>query len=122
MGAEGDTIKEVQHRGREKDACCSCERLLVNDTIGAKSKGWGNCNGNKERVAGDQRSGRGGWAAHAAGDGAAAARGSGRWNGMATGGGFASDSCAFQKRGGSRRSGELGGCGLEAADSERAAR
>src|SRR2546421_10956641 len=115
------TARWQVNRGREKDSCCSCERLLVGDTIGAKSEGWGNCRGNKEHITGDQRRGRGGWAGHEARDGAAAARGSGRWNGLAAGGGFASDSCAFQKRGGSPGSGASGGCGLEAAGSRRAA-
>jgi Gluconate 2-dehydrogenase subunit 3 len=34
------TARWQVNRGREKDSCCSCERLLVNGTIGAKSEGW----------------------------------------------------------------------------------
>src|SRR5258708_37544254 len=75
--------------GREKDLCCSCERLLVGDTIGAKSEGWGNCDGNKKRIAGDQRSSRDLRAGHAAGDGEAAGGGHGGWSGMGRGGGVA---------------------------------
>src|SRR5436309_820306 len=63
--------------GKEKDLCCSCERLLVSDTIGAKSEGWGNRDENKERVAGGQQSGGGEWAGHAPGDGPAVGGGNG---------------------------------------------
>src|SRR2546421_2947296 len=81
--------------GIENDLCCSCERLLVSDTIGAKSEVWGNRDGNKERIAGDQRSGGGEWAGHPAGDGAAVGgRGGGR-GGMGAGGGLAFFLLAF---------------------------
>src|SRR5207302_2910509 len=39
------------NRGKEKNLCCSCERLLVSDTIGAKSKGWGIAMGTKGALA-----------------------------------------------------------------------
>src|SRR6266480_4563707 len=99
------------NRGKEKNLCCSCERLLVSDTIGAKSEVWGNCDGNKERISSDQRDRPGKWASHASGNGTAAG---GSTSGMAAGGSFASYPRTFKEWRGSRRRGETRVRGLEA--------
>src|SRR5207245_1693660 len=59
------------NRGKEKNLCCSCERLLVGGNIGAKLEGWRHFDGDKERIDGDQRSG-GGRSAFETGNGTAA--------------------------------------------------
>src|SRR2546428_941273 len=89
------------NRGKEKNLCCSCERLLVGGNIGAKLEGWRHFDGDKERIDGDQRSG-GGRSAFETGNGTAA----GGRSSMAASGGLASHS---RKSVGRRRSLRWGG-------------
>src|SRR5437899_11136739 len=72
------------NRGKEKNLCCSCERLLVGVNIGAKLEGCRHFDGDRERIDGDQRSG-GGRSAFETGNGTAA----GGRSSMGGSGGFA---------------------------------
>src|SRR2546430_2381224 len=95
------------NRGKEKNLCCSCERLLVGGNIGAKLEGWRHFDGDKERIDGDQRSG-GGRSAFETGNGTAA----GGRSSMAASGGFASQPRNSEERRSSLRGGETFGCGF----------
>src|SRR2546430_12063190 len=81
------------NRGKEKNLCCSCERLLVGGNIGAKLEGWRHFDGDKERIDGDQRSG-GGRSAFETGNGTAA----GGRSSMAGSGGLGSNPRKFLGR------------------------
>src|SRR2546430_11748786 len=102
------------NRGKEKNLCCSCERLLVGGNIGAKLEGWRHFDGDKERIDGDQRSG-GGRSAFETGNGTAA----GGRSSMAASGGFASHPRTSLEWRRSFRRGENCGCRVGTSRSAR---